>query len=103
MRGAKLEEGSVAFNFSSRLDKEAPPCGVDGGMVAGWRACCHAFAMDTGLGPEGSRLTVNAGARRIVVRRKTLRAWLTAKVPTESVPAQTFSFDRLHHPIALAM
>jgi len=59
MRGAKLEEGSVAINFSSRLDEEAPPCGVDGGMVAGWRACCHAFAMDTGLGPEGSRLTVD--------------------------------------------
>ena len=59
MREAKLEEGSVAVNFSSRLDKEASPCGVDGGMVAGWRAYCHAFAMDTGLGPEGSRLTVD--------------------------------------------
>ncbi len=74
MRGAKLEEGSVAVNFSSGLDEEAPPCGVGGGMVVGWRACCHIFAMDTGLGPEGSRLTVDVGARRIVVRRKTLGA-----------------------------
>ncbi len=91
MREAKLEEDVIAVNFSSRLDEEASPCGVDGGMVAGWRACCHAFVTDTGLGPEGSRLTVNAGARRIAMRRKTLRAWLTAKAPTESVPAQTFS------------
>jgi len=43
--------------------------------------------MDTGLGPEGSRLTVDAGARRIVVWRKTLRVWLMAKVSTEGVPA----------------
>ena len=73
MREAKLEEGSVAVNFSSGLDEETPSCGVDGGMVAGWRACCHAFIMDTGLGPEGSGLTVDVGARRVAVRRKTLR------------------------------
>ena len=91
MREAKLEEGSVATNFSSRLDEEAPPYGVGGGMVAGWRACCHVFAMGTGLGPEGSRLTVDVGARRIVVWRKTLGAWLMAKESTEGVPAQTFS------------
>jgi hypothetical protein len=92
MREAKPEEGSVAFNFSSRLDEEAPPCGVGGGMVAGWRACRHAFVMEIGPGPEGSRLTVNVGARRIVVWRKTLRAWLMATVSTEGVPAQTFSW-----------
>jgi len=28
-------------------------------MVASWRVCCHAFVMDTGLGPEGSGLTVD--------------------------------------------
>lgn len=89
MREAKPEEGSVAFNFSSRLDEEAPPCGVGGGMVAGWRACRHAFVMEIGPGPEGSRLTVNVGARRIVVWRKTLRAWLMAMVSTEGVPAQS--------------
>jgi hypothetical protein len=61
-------------------------------MVAGWRVCCHAFAMEIGLGPEGSRLTVNVGARRIVVWRKTSRAWLMAKVSTEGVPAQTNLF-----------
>jgi len=59
-------------------------------MVAGWRACRHAFVMDTGLGPEGSGLTVDAGARRVAMRRKTLRVWLMAKVSTKSVPAQTF-------------
>jgi len=73
------------------LDDEAPPCGVDGGMVAGWRASGCAFVVDTGLGPEGSRLTADVGARRIVVWRKILRAWLMAKVSTEGVPAQTFS------------
>lgn len=73
MREAKLEEGAVAINFSSRLDEDAPSCGVDGGMMVGWRACCHAFATDTGLGPEGSRLTVDVGARREAVPRKTLR------------------------------
>jgi len=78
MRGAKPEEGSVVVNFSSRLDEEAPPCGVDGGLASGWRAWCLAFAMDTGLGPEGSGLTVGVGARRIVVWRKTLRVWLAA-------------------------
>lgn len=74
MREAKLEEGSVAINFSSGLDEEAPPCGVGGGMAVGWRACCYVLAMDIGLGPEGSGLTVDVGARRIVVWRKTLRA-----------------------------
>jgi hypothetical protein len=73
MRGAKPEEGSVAVNFSLRLDEEAPPCGVDGGLVSGWRAWRLTFAMETGLGPEGSGLTVDVGARRIVVWRKTLR------------------------------
>lgn len=73
MREAKLEEGAVAINFSSRLDEDTPSCGVDGGMMAGWRACCHAFATDTGLGPEGSGLTVDVGARREAVPRKTLR------------------------------
>jgi hypothetical protein len=48
--------------------------------------------MEIGLGPEGSRLTVNVGARRIVVWRKTSRAWLMAKVSTEGVPAQTNLF-----------
>ena len=74
MRGAKPEEGSRAVNFSSRLDEEAPPCGVDGGLVSGWRAWRLAFTMETGLGPEGSGLTVDVGARRIVVWRTTLRA-----------------------------
>lgn len=73
MRVAKPEEGSVAINFSSGLDEEALPCGAGGGIVTGWRVCYYAFPMDTGLGPEGSRLTVDAGARRIVVWRKTLR------------------------------
>ena len=90
-RGAKLKEGAGAVSFSSKSYEEAPSCGVDGGMVAGWRACCHAFVMDTGLGPEGSGLTVDAGARRVAMRRKTLRVWLKAKVSTKSVPAQTFS------------
>jgi len=87
MREAKLEEGSVAVSFSSWSDEEASSFGVGGGMVAGWRACCHAFVMDTGLGPEGSGLTVDVGAWRVAMRRKTLRVWLVAKVPTESVPA----------------
>jgi hypothetical protein len=59
MREAKLEEGSVAVSFSSKPYEEASSCGVDGGMVANWRVCCHAFAMGTGLGPEGSGLTVD--------------------------------------------
>ena len=73
MREAKLEEGSVAINFSSRLDEDVPSYGVDGGMVACWRAYCHASAVDTGLGPEGSRLTADVGARGEAVPRKTLR------------------------------
>lgn len=59
MREAKLEEGTVAASFSSKPDEEASSCGVDGGMVANWRICCCAFVMGTGLGPEGSGLTVN--------------------------------------------
>jgi len=59
MREAKLEEGTVVPSFSSKSYEEAPSCGVDGGMVASWRVCCHAFVMDTGLGPEGSGLTVD--------------------------------------------
>ncbi len=27
--------------------------------MASWRVCCPAFAVGTGLGPEGSRLTVD--------------------------------------------
>jgi len=59
MREAKLEEGTVAVRFSSKSYKEAPSCGVDGGMVVNRRVCYHAFTMDTGLGPEGSGLTVD--------------------------------------------
>ena len=59
MREAKLEEGTVAVSFSSKPYEEASSCGVDGGMVANWRVCCHAFTMGTGLGPEGSGLTVD--------------------------------------------
>ena len=59
MREAKLEEGTVAVSFSSKSYEEAPSCGVDSGMVVNRRVCCHAFTMDTGLGPEGSGLTVD--------------------------------------------
>ena len=59
MREAKLEEGIVVLSFSSKSYEEAPSCGVNGGMVANRRVCCHAFVMDTGSGPEGSRLTVD--------------------------------------------
>ncbi len=90
MREAKLEEGSGAVSFSSKSYEETSSCGVNGGMVAGWRAFCHTFVMDTGLGPEGSGLTVDVGARRVAVWRKTLGVWLMAKVSTKSVPAQTF-------------
>jgi hypothetical protein len=58
MREAKLEEGTVAISFSSMSDKEASSCGVDGGIVANWRVCYYTFIIDTGLGPEGSGLTV---------------------------------------------
>jgi len=73
MREAKLEEGSVVINLSSRLDEDVPSCGVNGGMVACWRARCHVSTADTGLGPEGSRLTADVGARGDAVPRKTLR------------------------------
>ena len=59
MREAKLEEGTVVPSFSSKSYEEAPSCRVNGGMVANWRVCCHAFTMDTCLGPEGSGLTVD--------------------------------------------
>ncbi len=59
MREAKLEEGFVAVSFSSKSYEEASSCGVDGGMVANRRVCYHAFTTGTGLGPEGSGLTVD--------------------------------------------
>ena len=59
MREAKLEGGTVAISFSSMSNEEMSSCGVDGGMVANWRVCYCAFIMDTGLGPEGSGLTVD--------------------------------------------
>ncbi len=59
MREAKLEEGSVAVSFSSKSYEEVSSCGVDGGMVVNWKVCYRAFTMDTGLGPEGSGLTVD--------------------------------------------
>jgi len=59
MREAKLEGGTVAISFSSMSDKEASSCGVDGGIVANWRVCYCTFIIDTGLGPEGSGLTVD--------------------------------------------
>jgi hypothetical protein len=59
MREAKLEEGTAAISFSSISDKEASSYGVDGGIVANWRVCYYIFIIDTGLGPEGSGLTVN--------------------------------------------
>jgi hypothetical protein len=59
MREAKLEEGSVAFSCSLKSYEEASSYGVDGGMISNWRVWYHAFAMENGSGPEGSRLTVD--------------------------------------------
>ncbi len=59
MREAKLKEGAVAASFSSKSYEEASSCGVDGGTVANRKVCYRAFTMGTGLGPEGSRLTVD--------------------------------------------
>ncbi len=59
MREAKLEGGTVAISFSSMSNEEVSSCGVDGGTMANRRVCYCAFIMDTGLGPEGSGLTVD--------------------------------------------
>ncbi len=60
MREAKLEGGTLVVSSSSMHYDETSSCGVVGDMVANRRVCCHIFVMDTGLGPEGSRLTMNA-------------------------------------------
>ncbi len=59
MRGAKLEGGALVVSSSSVHYDETSSCGVGGDMVASWRVCCHISVMDTGLGPEGSGLTMN--------------------------------------------
>ena len=59
MREAKLEGGTLVVSSSSMHYDEASSCGVVGDTVANWRVCCRIFVMDTGLGPEGSRLTMN--------------------------------------------
>jgi len=59
MREAKLEGGTLVVSSSSMHYDETSSCGVVGDMVANRRVRCHIFVMDTGLGPEGSRLTMN--------------------------------------------